>query len=429
MMQYLLEIRAGLVELGYRCEILKNPACERLPFLVGIRCEDPSYQTVLTYGHADVVRGMQGWDSGSGPWTLTERDGKLYGRGTADNKGQHTICLLALRAIIEVRGRLGFNSVILLETGEEAGSPGLHEFCKQHRTVLQADVLIASDGPRIHPSCPTVFAGTRGAFGFSMTVRLRDSAHHSGVHGGILASASIILANAIAAVADARGVIRVPGWRGPPIPQTIRTALADVPFENDPPAEESWGEPGLSPLERIIAWNSFEVVAMTAGAPAAPTNAIPHTAIAHCGLRYVVGTSPEAIIPALREFLDGAGFHCVEVTPTVEGTQATRLDPTDPWMVWAANSIRTSTGKQAALLPNIGGTLPNDAFAVILGARTLWIPHSYTNCRQHAPNEHLLPELAYEGLKIMTGLFWDVGKEPAGAALPGAQDSSTEGGA
>ena len=91
--------------------------------------------------------------------------------------------------------------------------------------------------------------------------------------------------------------------------------------------------------------------------------------------------------------------------------QATRLDPDSPWVKWAANSIKETTKKKPAILPNLGGGLPNDVFSEILGLPTLWVPHSYASCSQHAPNEHMLPEIAREGLEIMAGLFWDIGLE------------------
>jgi len=94
---------------------------------------------------------------------------------------------------------------------------------------------------------------------------------------------------------------------------------------------------------------------------------------------------------------------------------ATRLDPDDPWVGWAMDSIAKTTGKKPALLPNLGGSLPNDVFADLLGLPTLWVPHAHPSCSQHAPNEHLLGSAAREGLRMMAGLFWDLGEQ--GAAI------------
>ena len=93
-----------------------------------------------------------------------------------------------------------------------------------------------------------------------------------------------------------------------------------------------------------------------------------------------------------------------------EPMAATRLDPDHPWVHWAAASIAATSGIRPAILPNLGGSLPNDCFADALGLPTIWVPHSYPACSQHAPNEHLLAAVAREGLEIMTGLFWDLGE-------------------
>ena len=90
--------------------------------------------------------------------------------------------------------------------------------------------------------------------------------------------------------------------------------------------------------------------------------------------------------------------------------QATRLLPDHPWVKWARNAIETTIQRPLTVLPNLGGSLPNDVFAETIGVPTLWFPHSYSACSQHAPNEHLLASIAREGLRIMAGVFWDVGE-------------------
>ena len=100
----------------------------------------------------------------------------------------------------------------------------------------------------------------------------------------------------------------------------------------------------------------------------------------------------------------------VQIAPTREEMfHATRLDPDDAWVKWAATSIAHTSGKKPAVLPNVGGSLPNDIFTDVLGLRTVWVPHSYPGCSQHAPNEHLPPAILREGLRIMAGLYWDLG--------------------
>ncbi|MFH8493236.1 hypothetical protein [Streptomyces coeruleorubidus] len=99
----------------------------------------------------------------------------------------------------------------------------------------------------------------------------------------------------------------------------------------------------------------------------------------------------------------------------LQAVPATRLGPDDPWVRWAVDLLRHTTGKEPAVLPNLGGTLPNDAFTDILGLPTVWIPHSHPSCSQHAPGEHLLGSVAREGLRIMAGVFWDLAEHPPDA--------------
>lgn len=408
------EIGPALERLGYTVDVFDNPVAGGGPFLVAERHEDDRSPTVLTYGHGDVVRGQEpAWRDGLDPWVLTREGDRLYGRGTADNKGQHTINLAALASIVETRGRLGFNSRILIETSEEIGSPGLHEFCAEHGDRLRADVLIGSDGPRLVPEEPTLFMGTRGALNFELSVRCRDGGHHSGNWGGLLVNPGVRLAHALSVLVGSNGEILVPDVRPEEIPSSVRDALAGCRVDggpDGPTVDVDWGEPGLTPAERVFAWNTVEVLAFTTGNPDRPVNAIPPAAQAWCQIRFTPDRDPETFLPAIRRHLDEHGFDDVSVDAS-DATlmRATRLLPDHPWVEFVRRSIEESVGRPPMVVPSLGGSLPNDVFADVLGMPTVWVPHSYASCSQHAPNEHLLASVAREGLAIMTGIFWDVG--------------------
>jgi acetylornithine deacetylase/succinyl-diaminopimelate desuccinylase-like protein len=413
------EIVPDVTALGFSSEIFENPASGFGPFLISERKEDDGLPTVLIYGHGDVIRGQDAqWRDGLNPWTLTIEGDRWYGRGTADNKGQHSINLGALAAVMAARdGQLGFNVKLLIEMGEESGSPGLRLLAEAEKQKLAADVLIASDGPRLAAERPTVFLGSRGSINFELSVNLRAGGHHSGNWGGLLANPGTILANAIASMVDGQGRILIDALRPPPISDSVRNALADIQPGGGPDAPQidtDWGEPGLTPAERVFGWNALEVLAFETGNPLAPVNAVPPAARAVMQLRFVVGTNDKHVLKAVRRHLDAHGFTRVTVAPSrMEQFTATRLDPSDPWVGWTLDSIKATTGKTPALLPNLGGSLPNDVFADLLGLPTIWIPHSHPGCSQHAPDEHLLGSIAEEGLRIMAGLFWDLGETGA----------------
>lgn len=421
------EMIPSTAALGFTSKVVANPVPGFGPFLIAERHEDAALPTVLVYGHGDVVRGDEdNWRPGCPPWQVTVDGDRWYGRGTADNKGQHSVNLGALAAVLTARGgRLGFNVKLLIEMGEEAGSPGLRALAVTEMEALAADVLIASDGPRLSAARPTVFLGSRGLINFDLVADLRDGGHHSGNWGGLLANPGTIIANAIASMVDGRGRILVDGLRPPAIPDPVRRALSDIRVgggPNDPEIDAHWGEPGLTPEERVFAWNALEVLAFETGNPQSPGNAVPPVAKATLQLRFVVGTDADGILTAVRRHLDAHGFERVVVRQaSAETFAATRLDPNDPWVGWALASIEASSGKTPALLPNLGGSLPNDVFADILGLPTIWVPHSYPACSQHAPNEHMLGSVAEEALRIMAGLFWDLGED--GAAIRRARRS------
>jgi acetylornithine deacetylase/succinyl-diaminopimelate desuccinylase-like protein len=410
------EITPAFDRMGFKTEILPNPVEGVGPILLAERIEDASLPTVLMYGHGDVIRGLEDqWRSGIGPWQLKQEGDKYYGRGTADNKGQHSVNMAAMQTVLDERGKLGFNVKFMLETGEELSSPGLKDFCEKHKARLRADVLIASDGPRLAAKKPTLYLGSRGCMNLNFTVELRDGGHHSGNWGGLLANPGVILAHALASIVTREGKVLVRDLLPKNIPGSVINALKNctpTPEPDEPQIDPWWGEPGLSAAEKVYAWNTFEILAFRTGNPDNPVNAIPGKATATVQIRFVAGTDANTFIPILRKHLDDHGYQCIEISMARKSfMQATRLDPDNAWVRWAAESIRRTTGNAPAVLPNIGGSLPNDCFAETLGLPTLWVPHSYAGCSQHAPNEHALGSVLREGLQMMTGLFWDLGEQ------------------
>lgn len=408
-------IAPRLMAMGFACDISDNPDPAGGPFLIAKRVEGAGLPTLLHYGHGDTVHGQDAqWREGLAPFELTHEGPRMYGRGTADNKGQHLINIAAMEAVLATRGSLGFNATWVIEMSEETGSAGMAAFFEAHKDTLAADVLIASDGPRLQPGTPTVFLGARGALNFRLEVTLRSGAHHSGNWGGLLADPAMILAHALANITDARGQIAIEDWRPNSLTPNISAAIRDLPLDmpDGPKVDTQWGEATLTPSERAFGWNAFAVLAMSSGVPEAPVNAISGHASATCQLRFVVGTDVANILPALRKHLDAHGFDKVEIIEE-DGAlfSATRQSPDHPWVRFVEGSITRTTGKAPHILPNLAGSLPNECFTDILGLPTVWIPHSYRGCSQHAPDEHMLADVAREGLEVMTGLWWDIGEK------------------
>jgi acetylornithine deacetylase/succinyl-diaminopimelate desuccinylase-like protein len=409
------EMQPAFAALDFESRLVESPS-GKAPFLIAEHHESAAKPTVLIYGHGDVVDGMEGeWRDNRDPWRTTISGARVYGRGTADNKGQHSINMAALRAVRETRGgKLGFNAKFIVEMGEEIGSPDLGKVCDANRDALRADLFMASDGPRLSAERPTLFLGCRGGIRIHLDVNLRDGGNHSGNWGGVLANPATILVNAIATLVDGHGRLQLDALKPPRLTNQIRSFLADVkvePTADEPALAENWGEEGLSDAERLFAWNTLEVLAISSGNIAKPANAIPGNANAVLQLRFVVGTKIEDVVPAIKAHLVAKGFPMIEVR-AAQSFAASRTDFDSPWIKWAADSVQKTTGKAPAILPNFGGSLPNDVFSDILGLPTIWVPHSYPGCSQHAPNEHILLPLTEEALATMAGLFWDLGELP-----------------
>ena len=409
-------IRPWLERMGFAVAIHANPRVGFGPILTATRIEDAALPTVLTYGHGDTVRGLEEqWSPGLDPWTLTDRDGLWYGRGSADNKGQHALNLAALEAVLAERGgKLGFNVKLVLETSEERGSIGLREFVAANREGLAADVLIASDGPRVMPEVPTIATGTRGTYHFDLVVDVRAGGVHSGHWGGLTTDPAIVLTHALGAIMDRNGKILVRDWLpGNGVPAEVRAVLDGCPVGGGGEAatiDPGWGEPGLTPAEKIYGWNSFIVLAMTSGKPDSPVNAVAPNARAHCQIRYTVDTDPDGFGEAVRGHLDAEGFSHVRVENAGIRMAASRTSPSHPWVRWTVASMERSLGKHVQVIPNSSGGLPGDVFVDHLGTPLVWVPHSYNGCKQHGPDEHYLPATAREGMAAFAGIWWDLGE-------------------
>jgi acetylornithine deacetylase/succinyl-diaminopimelate desuccinylase-like protein len=418
-------IRPWIERMGFTAAIHPNPRAGFGPIMTAERIEGAGLPTVLTYGHGDTVRGLADqWDKGLDPWTMTVVGDRWYGRGTADNKGQHVLNLTALEQVLAERGgKLGFNVRLILETSEERGSVGLKEFVAARAATLAADVLIASDGPRIAPGIPTITAGSRGTFHFDLVLSLRPGGVHSGNWGGMIADPAIVLAHAIAAICDRHGRILVRDWlprNG--MPADVRQALAGCELQSEGETatiDPGWGEPGFTAAEKVFGWASFIVLAMASGRPENPVNAVAPDARAHCQIRYTVDSDPATFEASLRRHLDAAGFPEVKIEGAGVRMPASRTSPDSPWVRWTRASMERSLGRAVQVIPNGGGGLPGDVFVDHLGLPLVWIPHSYNGCKQHGPNEHFLVGPARQGMAAFAGIWWDLGDGETPAAKAG----------
>ena len=418
-------VRPRLCTMGFATDIFDNPVQGAGPLLVARRMEEPSKPTLLTYGHGDVVTAFrEEWRDGLDPWTLTEAGDRFYGRGSVDNKGQLLLTMLAQQAVAEERGgRLGFNSIYLVETSEERGSPGLQQFVRSHADLLAADLLVWCDGPRVAEDRQELNLGARGSIAFDLVVDLgRTAGLHSGHWGGAMPDAGIILAQAISTITTPKGRILVEGWLPAAVPAAVTEATRALkvdPVPGLPPIDPDWGLAELCTLEKVLTTTSFIVLAYRTGNPDLPVNAVPGYAKARCQIRHTVDVDRATLLPALRRHLDAHGFAEVRIEGGVRSDfEAWRTNPEDPWVRWAAGSIAQSSGQQLNILPNGAGSNPGGIFADALGLPAMKVPHSYKGCGMHGPNEHALIAHCRQGFAVMAGLYWDLGEAGTPAPKP-----------
>ena len=257
-------------------------------------------------------------------------------------------------------------------------------------------MLIASDGPRLRPQQPTLYLGTRGAMNFEMTADFRAGGHHSGNWGGLISNPGIVLAHAIASITDARGTIRVPEWRPTTLTPSVRDALKGLVIdggEQGPEVEPDWGEPGPHARRarlRLVQLRGARVRDRQSRPAGERHPAEGDRVSASCASWSAC--EPEEILPALRRHLDRLGFQKVQVKPSREEClPATRLDPDHPWVRWAGGVGRAHHGTEARRSCRTSAArCRTTSSRTTLGLPTVWVPHSYASCSQHAPNEHLL---------------------------------------
>ena len=397
------EMKPAFDAMGFTCRNYDNPFQGQGPVLLATRIEDAKLPTVLGYGHGDVVRGLEDqWTKGKGPW-ITARDGdRLYGRGTADNKGQHTINMAAMRAVMAERGgKLGFNAKFMIEMGEEAGSKGLKELVQSHKADFAADVFIASDGPRVKQDRPTLALGCRGAVNFDLVVDLREGGHHSGNWGGLIANPGIHpracaglhrRTQGRVAGRGAEGAADVGGGEG------SARRCRDRRRRQGPAGRRVVGraraDAGRARLRRQHVQHSdlLDRHARTAGQchPAEGRRQLPAALYRrHQGRRHHAGA---------QRHLKARAMTLVKVMPPPAINDgmftASRTEPDHPWAAFVQGRCSARRMPSPPIMPSMGGSICNDIFTDDLGMPTIWIPHSYASCSQHWPDEHILMPLS-----------------------------------
>jgi acetylornithine deacetylase/succinyl-diaminopimelate desuccinylase-like protein len=377
-------------------------------------------KTVLVYGHYDVqpVDPLELWESP--PFEPEIREGKIWGRGGADNKGQHFVHMLGAEKTIREEGDLPVNVIFLIEGEEEIGSPNLVPFLREHREELACDIIAVSDTGMVAPGVPTLGYGLRGITCLEVTLRGPKGDLHSGVYGGCVANPATAAARMVASLHHDDGLIAVEGFYDEVVPlqDWEREMWASVPGAADEDflktigSPSPHGEPGYSMAERIWARPTVEVNGIGGGYQGEGSKTvIPAQAMFKLSCRLVPGQDPATIQQRVED-------HLRKHTPpgvTVEikkghSGKAYHTDPHSPFGKAAQVALEKSFGRPPVLIRE-GGSIPIiQDMKEILGADSLMLGLSHPDCQIHAPNENFPVENFEKGIEMSRILLQELAK-------------------
>lgn len=373
----------------------------------------PGRPTVLVYGHYDVQAPdpVTAWTTP--PFLPDVRDGRIFARGAADDKGQVYLHVLAAEACLAADA-LPVNLTFLVEGEEEVGSPHLEAFLADHREELAADVAVVSDTPQLGPDSPSIGYGVRGLA--ELTVRVEGPRRdlHSGLFGGAVANPAHVLAALLASLHTPDGRVAVAHFYDGVRPLTAdeRIAFATLPFDERAFLEEAgapafFGEPGFSTLERIWARPTLDVTRIVSGAiDDVGKTIIPAFAEATVTCRLIPDQDPDAVLTAVARHLVAACPSTVRLTvrrgPATPGVVTPLAHPV---VRAAAVALTAVYGKPPAFI-RMGGSIPAVAlFKRVLGLSSVLIGFASPDEHFHAPDESFRLDNFYRGQETVAALW------------------------
>src|SRR5450432_2531440 len=380
----------------------------------------PGKPTVLCYGHYDVQPAdpLELWESP--PFEPTVRDGNLYARGSADDKGQMYMHIKAVEALRAVNGTLPLNVKFLIEGEEEVGGASITKYVAENHEKLKADAALVSDTNMYAPGLPTLNVGLRGLVYMEVHAAgaMRDL--HSGMYGGAAPNAVFGLVELLAKVKNARGEIKVPGIYDDVTPPSDdeKRSWASLPFsekaflKTEVGSTKLTGETKYSVLERTWARPTFEVHGIAGGFTGAGSKTVmPATATAKVSIRLVPHQDPDKVTAAFEKFVAKNTPRGIKTEVRVLGKSPGLLVKTDhPAIQVAARAFSDVFGKPTVFTRS-GGSIPIVGdFAEQLGIPTILMGFGLPDDGLHSPNEKYKIENYYMGIMTIAHFFEQYGE-------------------
>ncbi len=391
------------------------------PVVYGDWLNAPGKPTILFYGHYDVqpVDPVNLWTSP--PFEATVRDGEIYARGAADDKGQVFMHIKAVEAHLKKNGSLPVNIKFFIEGEEEVGSVNLDEFVRSHKQELAADVVVISDSPMFDRGIPSICYGLRGLAYFQIDLRGTKSDLHSGLFGGAVANPAMVLAQILAQMKDRGGRIKIPGFYDDvrTLSDQERAAWEKLPFNEkkyrkDLGAPKLAGEREFSVLERVWARPTFEVNGLLSGFTGdGAKTVIPAVAMAKVSMRLVPDQHPDKIAALFEAYVKKVAPPTVELKITrMHGGKPWITEYNNPFVQAAGRAIEQGFGKTPVFCRE-GGSIPVvSTFQEELGIPAVLFGVGLPDENAHAPNERLDLANFHNGIVASAILYQEVGKLP-----------------
>ncbi len=400
-------VRQGLLDAGAdRAEVMQTAGH---PVVYGEKIIDPSRPTVLVYGHYDVqpAEPLELWHSG--PFDPVIKDGKVYARGSADDKGQFYMHVKALETLVKT-GTLQNNIKFLIEGEEEVGSPNLGTFVAENKELLKADVILISDSAMLSMENPSLDIGVRGLSYIEVEVTAANRDLHSGIYGGAVANPITILSKMIASCHDENNHITIPGFYDDVVEaaKEERELMARAPFDEDEymadlGVKELWGERGFTANEQTGIRPTLELNGIWGGYTGEGAKTVlPSKATAKISARLVPNQSSARITEMLLEHFKKIAPHSVMVSAFEHHGGEPYMTPIDSKAYKAAAKAVAQTFGKEPIPVRGGGSIPICSILEReLGIKIVFMGFGLDSDNLHSPNEKYNLENYYKGIETI----------------------------
>ena len=403
-----------MAKLGIEAQIMEtinNPV-----IFAEMKCKNPDAITVLFYGHYDVqpADDLELWDSL--PFQPEIRNGRIFGRGVADNKGQFLCHLLAMEAILKEHDELPINIKIILDGEEEIGSKGLADFAAKNKELLKADMVYTSDGGTQRPDKPTVVFGVRGVMNFDLDLVTAETDNHSGNKGGVIRNPGWEMVQLLSKMIDDNGRALIPHFYDAVLPMTEKDKELIDNLEFDPERfAKDFG------VQEIVAKDKYDYYDKLMFQPTLTVNGlrcgwtgdgckniVPKSATAKMEVRFAWKQDPDTIYKLIEDFVKE---HNPDVTMKMveDYMYPSRNLPDTPVFQSVIEAVERAWNVKPIVCPITGGSLPDFIWTTIMEQPSIVVPYANPDEANHAPNENFDLELFQKGVHTSAEVIMALG--------------------